>query len=63
MYDGEKVKIVDLGCSNFFAEDIQRNTMIGTKAYWAPEIINHDEQNDRLDIWCLGVVLYELIFL
>ena len=57
------MKIVDLGCSNFYSEGISRQTTIGTRLYWSPEIIAQEEQNDRLDIWCLGVVLYELVFL
>jgi serine/threonine protein kinase len=63
MYTNEKVKIVDLGCSNFYAAGISRQTTIGTRLYWSPEIIAQEEQNDRLDIWCVGVVLYELLYL
>lgn len=63
MYCNELVKIVDLGCSNFYGENISRQTTIGTRFYWSPEILNQEEQNDRLDVWCVGVVLYELVFL
>ena len=58
MYCNDVVKIVDLGCSNFYGENISRQTTIGTRLYWSPEIISQEEQNDRLDIWCLGVVIY-----
>ena len=47
MYNNERVKVVDLGCSNFYAEGISRQTTIGTKLYWSPEIIGQEEQNDR----------------
>jgi NIMA (never in mitosis gene a)-related kinase len=63
MFDGERVKIVDLGCSNFYGESISRQTMMGTKFYWSPELISREEQNDRLDVWCVGVILFELLFL
>lgn len=63
MYNNSKIKIVDLGCSNFYGATIPRKTTIGTRLYYSPEILLQEEQNDRLDIWCLGVVLYELIFL
>ncbi len=57
------VKLVDLGCSNYYGEDIQRLTSIGTKFYFAPELLTVDKQDDKLDVWCLGVLLYELLFL
>lgn len=63
MFNHDLVKIVDLGCSNFYADSIKRQTTIGTRLYWSPEVIAQEEQNDRLDIWCVGVVLYELIYL
>ena len=27
----------------------------------APEILGRDEQNEKVDVWCLGVLLYELL--
>lgn len=52
------IKLVDLGCSNYYGEDIQRLTSIGTKFYFAPELLTVDKQDDKLDVWCLGVLLY-----
>lgn len=63
MYNNSMVKIVDLGCSNFYGSSIQRKTVIGTRLYYSPEILLQEEQNDKLDVWCLGVVLYELLYL
>jgi serine/threonine protein kinase len=63
MYKNSKIKIVDLGCSNFYGASIARKTTIGTRLYYSPEIILQEEQNDKLDIWCLGVVLYEMLYL
>lgn len=31
--------------------------------YYSPEIIMCEGQDDRLDIWCLGVLIYELLFM
>jgi serine/threonine protein kinase len=58
MFSNEKTKIVDLGCSNFYGDSISRQTMIGTKCYWSPEIVSGEVQNDRLDVWCVGVILW-----
>ena len=37
------------------------NTQIGTQAYLAPEIINGENYDYRIDIWDLGIILYEMI--
>lgn len=29
--------------------------------YLAPEIVNQSLQNEKVDIWCLGILLYELV--
>lgn len=57
------IKIVDLGESNFYGEEVSRKTMRGTKTYFCPEVINHDQQDDKVDVWCLGVIIYELVCL
>ena len=36
MWHDQLAKIVDLGCSNFYAEGISRQTTIGTRLYWSP---------------------------
>lgn len=35
--------------------------MCGTAEYLPPEIIGQEDQDDKVDIWCLGVLLYEMI--
>ncbi len=54
-----KCKIADFGWSNV-ADDF-RNTFCGTVEYLAPEMINGTGHNDKLDIWTVGVLLYELL--
>lgn len=37
-----------------------RQTMCGTTEYLPPEIIGQEDQNEKVDIWCLGILLYEM---
>jgi len=53
------VKLCDFGWS---AEELnKRSTFCGTIDYMAPEMIKNQPHDHRLDIWCLGVLLYEML--
>ena len=59
MFDGETVKLTDFGWSA--QNDEIRNTFCGTQEYLAPEMIKGTGHNEKLDIWTLGVLLYEMV--
>lgn len=62
----DTVKIIDFGQSFEFKKDneyIYAKDICGTEGYFPPEYYNSLEyMPDKVDVWCCGVVLYNLIF-
>ena len=55
----DSVKLGDFGWSNFL--DDERDTYCGTLEYLAPEMVLRKGHGVSLDIWSLGILLYELL--
>ena len=58
---GMQAKLTDFGWSNYMQGDYKRTTVCGTPIYLAPEMINNTGHDEKLDIWCIGVLLFELM--
>ena len=58
---GMKAKLTDFGWSNYMQGDYKRSTVCGTPIYLAPEMINNMGHDEKVDIWCIGVLLFELM--
>ena len=59
--DGMMAKLTDFGWSNYIQDEKERKTVCGTPIYLSPEIIKEQGHDKRVDIWCIGVLLFELI--
>ena len=53
-------KLADFGFACMINSPEKRTTVCGTREYFAPEIYVNKKQDLKLDIWCLGILLYEL---
>jgi len=60
--DDGKVKVMDFGIAKLVQELNQTNTQsVGTLQYMSPEQIDAQTVDQRTDLYCLGLVLYELL--
>mmetsp|Transcript_22443 Transcript_22443/g.19378 ORF Transcript_22443/g.19378 Transcript_22443/m.19378 type:complete len:133 (+) Transcript_22443:435-833(+) len=55
------IKLADFGWSQLQSPDARRKTYCGTMDYLAPEMIDESGHDTSLDIWCLGVLAFELL--
>lgn len=58
--DQPVLKLADFGWC-IHAPDSRRQTMCGTIDYIPPEMLRQEEYNTEIDIWCLGVCMYEFL--
>lgn len=54
-------KICDFGWATEVQKDQPRMTFCGTYEYMAPEIFESEQYNDSVDVWSLGILLYEML--
>ena len=55
------IKICDFGWSVHRDANL-RTTFCGTPAYLCPEVLTGDEYDESVDIWTIGVTLYEMFY-
>ena len=58
---GTQIKIADFGAAYLQTADRTQAANIGTPAYMSPEQISDQPLTHHSDMYCLGVVLYELL--
>ena len=56
-----KIKLCDFGWAKELTLE-NRSTFCGTVEYMAPEIVGSENYDYGVDIWSLGILLYELLY-
>ncbi|MFN2455548.1 MAG: tetratricopeptide repeat protein [Pyrinomonadaceae bacterium] len=72
--DSHQVKLLDFGVARLLQNSVREfdermpnesltdsGALVGTLAYMSPEQLRHEAIDERTDIFCFGIVLYELI--
>lgn len=57
----KNIKVCDFGGAVKIEDGKERNTFFGTYEYMAPEVIEGNKYNCSVDIWALGILLYECL--
>jgi len=61
MCDNSVAKLADFGWCAEIDERGERNTFCGTWDYLSPEMVNNEPHDHTVDVWAVGVLLYEML--
>ena len=56
------LKIIDFGIAKALAGKDSTHTLIGTVHYMAPEVVSGKSYSFSVDIWSVGIILYEVFY-
>ena len=59
--DNFDVKIADLGFACKYDKETGLDLVLGTPLYMAPELVMHQKYSEKVDVWSLGVITYQLL--
>ena len=61
LFDNNVVKLCDFGWSIKCESTLPGGSFSGTTEYMSPELLNNEDYGKEIDLWMLGILLYELI--
>ena len=56
-----KIKLIDFGFATYCKNDETMNEQLGTPQYAAPEIFEQKPYTNKVDMWSIGIVLYNMV--
>jgi len=64
IYDGESrlVRVSDFGFAQYLSNSEHKFTIRGSPLYMAPEMLLKHKYDARVDLWSVGVIMYECLF-
>ena len=55
------IKIADLGFAQKFEKEKGLDLVLGTPLYMAPELVRQQRYSEKVDVWSLGCIVYQLL--
>lgn len=59
---GPVLKLADFGFAQYFNSDETKSALRGSPLYMAPEMVLDRRYDAKVDLWSVGVILYECLF-
>ncbi|XP_022097435.1 serine/threonine-protein kinase ULK3-like [Acanthaster planci] len=56
------LKLADFGFALYMTEDVRADSLRGSPLYMAPEIICEGRYDAKVDLWSVGVIMFECLF-
>uniref|UniRef100_A0A8C8CQG6 Serine/threonine-protein kinase ULK3 n=1 Tax=Oncorhynchus tshawytscha TaxID=74940 RepID=A0A8C8CQG6_ONCTS len=62
LLSGSVLKLADFGFASYMSPWDERSALRGSPLYMAPEMVCRRQYDSRVDLWSVGVILYETLF-
>ena len=56
-----QIKLIDFGFATFINPDIPLTGYMGTPIYMAPEILSKEPYSEKIDLWAVGIILFNML--